>query len=267
MPWSAVWDAPRPFLHPVRSPSGAVLTADAPADHPWHHALWFAIKLVNGENFWEEYDAFGTLRTREVVELAGSAGDAVRAEIDWVRPDGETVALTETRTLTRIDLGAEAYAIDWCESLVPATDVELDRTPFTTWGGYGGLTLRGSPEWRDTELVLADGSRHDRLLGEPSEWCALQGIAPYPDGVDRECGMVLADHPANPRFPTPWYGSNRADTYGEGWANFLNAAFLWHEPLTVAAGTALELRHLVIVHDGPRAPEQIASDVAGWIAR
>ena len=69
MSWSAIWDAPRPFLHPVRTPGGAVLTVEAPADHPWHHALWFTIKFVNGENFWEEYDAFGTLRTRNVVEL------------------------------------------------------------------------------------------------------------------------------------------------------------------------------------------------------
>ena len=28
----------------------------------------------------------------------------------------------------------------------------------------------------------------------------------------------------------PWYGSTRADTYGDGWANFVNAAFLWDEP-------------------------------------
>jgi hypothetical protein len=262
MTWTAVWDAPRPYLHPVRTPAGALLTVEAPADHPWHHALWFSIKFLNGENFWEEYGEFGLLHTRAVHDLPGGG---VEATIEWVRPDAETVALTETRTLTPISIGDDAYAIDWREALVPAADTELDRTPFTTWGGYGGLTLRGAPDWRDTELVLPDGSRHDRLLGERAAWCALQGVAPLPDGSEQPCGVVIADHPDNPRFPTPWYASNRADTYGEGWANFVNAAFLWDEPLSVAGGSTLDLRQLVIVHDGGLDTDRVANVVADWV--
>src|SRR5690606_36318968 len=68
--WTANWDVPRPFVHPVRTPAGAVLSVDAPDDHPWHHALWSTIKYVNGENFWEEYDEFGLLHTTEVHEQA-----------------------------------------------------------------------------------------------------------------------------------------------------------------------------------------------------
>ncbi len=262
MLWSAVWDAPRPFLHPVTTPAGARLTVDAPRDHPWHHALWFAIKLLNGENFWEEYGEFGVLRTRDVVEHVPGG---VRATIDWVRPDGETIAATEQRTLTPVEVGEGAYAIDWSEELVPTVDTVLDRTPFTTWGGYGGLTVRGAPDWHDTRLVLPDGSTHDRLLGERAAWCALQGRAPRPDGDADECGMVLADHPDNPRFPTPWYASNRAETYGDGWANFCNAAFLWDEPMEVRAGATLALRHLVIVADGALDVARTANIVADWV--
>src|SRR3954453_16438217 len=140
--WTPGWDAPRPYLHPVRTPAGALVTTEAPADHPWHHALWFTIKFVNGENFWEEYDEFGLLQTREVVDLDGGG---VRATIEWERPAGRGTALTETRTLTPVDLGDDAYGIDWEEELVPVADSVFDRTPFTTWGGYGGLTLRGGP--------------------------------------------------------------------------------------------------------------------------
>jgi hypothetical protein len=262
--WTPVWDAPRPYLHPLRTPAGALLTAEAPADHPWHHALWFTIKFVNGENFWEEYDEFGLLQTQDVVDLDGGG---VQATIDWRRPDGRGIALTETRTLTPVDLGDDAYGIDWKEELVPVADTVFDRTPFTTWGGYGGLTLRGAPDWRDTELLLPDGTRHDRRLGERGPWCALQGTAADADGNDGVRGVLLADHPGNPRFPTPWYGSNRADTYGEGWANFLNAAFLWDEPLSVSAGTPLRLRHLVVVHDGARTAAELDAIVADWTGR
>jgi hypothetical protein len=263
MGFAAAWDAPRPYLHPVRTPAGAVLTVEAPADHPWHHALWFTIKFVNGENFWEEYDEFGVLVTRAVQELATGG---VQASIDWLRPDRETVALAETRTIVSRRVDDDTYAIEWDEELVPLTDVVLDRTPFTTWGGYGGLTLRGAPDWHDTVLELPDGSRHDRLLGERAEWCALTGTAPRPGG-EGPAGVVMVDHPANPRFPTPWYASNRADTYGEGWANFCNAAFLWDEPLTIAAGDSLRLRHLVLVHDGPLARATVERVVDEWTSR
>ena len=33
--------------------------------------------------------------------------------------------------------------------------VVLDRTPFTTWGGYGGLAFRGAGDWTDTRILLA----------------------------------------------------------------------------------------------------------------
>ena len=29
------------------------------SDHVWHRGIWFAIKLVNGSNFWEEMPPFG----------------------------------------------------------------------------------------------------------------------------------------------------------------------------------------------------------------
>ena len=97
----------------------------------------------------------------------------------------------------------------------------LDRTPFTTWGGYSGLALRGRPDWTDTRFLVADGTAHDRVLGMPSPWCDLSG---HVDGTT--AGVLVLDGPSNPRHPVPWYGSTKADTYGdEGWSNFVNAAF------------------------------------------
>jgi hypothetical protein len=259
--WSPVWDAPRPYVHPLETPAGALLTVEAPADHPWHHALWFTIKFVNGENFWEEYGEFGLLRTRDVA----TGGDTTIATLDWVRPDGETVALTETRRLTHVPLDDATYAIDWSEELVPAVDTVFDRTPFTTWGGYGGLTLRGAPDWHDTTLLLPDGEARDRALGERAPWCILTGTARDRSGTEGTRSFAMFDHPGNPRFPTPWYGSNRADTYGDGWANFLNAAFLWDEPLEVAAGESLRVRHRVVVRDGALDPPSADAMHAAWI--
>lgn len=265
--WQAVWDAPRPFVHPLRTPAGAVLTTDAPADHPWHHGLWSTVKFVDGENFWEEYDEFGLLRTTAVEHSDdGELGPTMTAAIEWDRPGDGGVVIDEERTLGHVELGASEYAIDWTVRLTPRSDVVLDRTPYTTWGGYGGLTLRGAPDWVGTSLRLADGTEEvDHLRGETARWCHLQGVAPLPDGSE-VVGVAILDHPDNPRHPTPWYGSTRADTYGEGWANFCNAAFLWRDPLEVAAGETLTLRHRVVVHDHAWSADRIDAAWQDWVA-
>jgi hypothetical protein len=250
-----VWDAPRPFIHPLTTPAGAVLSVEAPADHPWHHALWFTIKFVNGENFWEEYDEFGTLRTVDVQDTDHS----VTATLEWIAPAGGAVRLRETRTISTTAIDADAYAIDWSERLTVASDTVLDRTPFTTWGGYGGLTLRGAPTWTDTVIRLDDGIERDRTLGEPSSWFAIDGLV-----GETTAGVAMFDHPGNLRSPSPWYASTRADTYGDGWANFVNAAFLWDEAYTLGAGEHLDLRYRVIVHDREWSSERIRSAYTGW---
>jgi hypothetical protein len=223
----------RPNVHPLRSPSGVTLTRDAPTDHLWHHALWFTIKYVNGENFWEETDTYGVLR------------HVSPTVVNWIRPDREAIVIVDERTLTHVDCGDGAYAIDWDVRLTPQTDVVLDRTPFTTWGGYGGLAFRGRSDWTDTRLLLDDGKERDRVLGDPSMWCDLSGSV---DGTT--AGVLIVDHPSNPTTPVPWYGSTRAPAYGDGWSNFLNAAFLWAAPIEVAAHDTLGFRYRVVVHDG-----------------
>lgn len=224
----------RPNVHPLSTPGGSVLTCDAPEDHPWHHALWFTIKYVNGDNFWEEYDDYGVLRHQD------------DSTIHWIKPDRETVVIVDRRTLTEVDLGEDAYALDWSIDLTPTEDVVLDRTPFTTWGGYGGLAFRGRPDLTDTRFLLDDGSVHDRMLGVESTWCDLSG---HVDGGTG--GVLIVDHPGNPRSPVPWYGSVRNENYGdEGWSNFVNAAFLWDEPLQWSEGQPLSFRYRIVVHDG-----------------
>ncbi|MFZ6003263.1 MAG: PmoA family protein [Actinomycetota bacterium] len=239
----------RPNVHPVATPAGIVLTRDAPPDHPWHHGLWFTIKLVNDENYWEEAPPYGVLRHVDA--------DTVH----WIRPDRETVVMIDKRSIVEVEIDDGAYAIDWSITLEPQVDVVLDRTPFTTWGGYGGLALRGRGDWTDTRLLLDDGTSHDRVLGAPSAWCDLSGRV---DGSS--AGLLLMHAPTNVRHPVPWYGSTKADTYGEeGWSNFLNAAFLWEAPLTVAAGERLPLDFRIIVHDGVWEADRCHAEWSRWV--
>lgn len=291
--WTYRWgEVPRPFVHPVTTPSGHVLSVDSPADHPWHHALWFTIKFVNGENFWEEYDDFGLLVQDSPPAVTTSDEGVTRAvsHLAWHSPTGDGapvggdathdgIVMREVCVMEQRQLAVDASAMDWDLRLEPIVDVTLDRTPFTTWGGYGGLTLRGRPDWHDTVLRLPDGSERARVLGDRAPWCALDGTmgstaygddeAGEPEGVPLvgpEVGMVMFDHPGNPNHPTPWYASTRADTYGQdGWSNFANAAFLWDGPVRVPAGGKLRLRHRFIAHDRRWPLDRIRQEWDAWL--
>ena len=72
--------SPRPYLHPVRTLAGTVVTDHQPADHVWHLGVGVALQDVNGINFWG-----GRTYTRD-------AGRYV-----W-RPDHGTVVRTSSTT-------------------------------------------------------------------------------------------------------------------------------------------------------------------------
>jgi hypothetical protein len=223
----------KPFFHPVTTPSGRCLTRARPPDHPWHLGLWFAVKFVNTDNFWEEIEPFG----RVISRTPGSA-DAV---LDWVAPDGGHPLIEHRTVATSLD--ETATCVDWHVRLTATVDVLLDRTPYNgVWGGYGGLAFRGAGDWSDTSLVLASESTPtERVVGAPARWCLLSS---------EEAGVLLLDHPANLRHPTPWYGSTRNPIYGDLRSNFVNAAFLFDGPLILGPGTTLDIRHRVLVRDG-----------------
>ena len=267
--WTYEWGArKKPAIHPLRSPAGHVLTRMQPDDHPWHRAVWFTIKYVGEDNFWEEQQPYGVLRHTETPEVLGpdDAGRVtIAGDVVWIRPDRITTAILEYRRLTHIPIDDHAYAIDVDTVLTPPDDTVLDRTPFTTWGGYGGLAMRGRSDWHDTRLMLDDGESRERAIGVPSRWCDLTG--PIGQGDEAVAGVAFLDHPDSPRHPVPWYASTRAATYGdEGWSNFVNAAFLFHDPLPLAAEEPLRFRYRLIVHDGWWDAERIDAAWSGYAA-
>lgn len=242
--WRYVYGGrPKPYFHPVCTPAGHCLTLFEPHDHVWHRGLWYTIKFINGENFWEEHAPFGTQQTLlpPSVEHMADGRISMRSALDWLRPGGESRVFYEQRRIDYVPLDAHAYALDFETALTAQADLLLDRTPYTTWGGYGGLIVRGTRNWQETRLLFPDGSTSDRPTGIPAAWCDMSGK--LDGGPDQTGGVAMFDHPENPRHPTPWYGATGAGHY-------FNAAFLFHEPMNVAGGQTLTFRYRVLVHDG-----------------
>lgn len=238
-------DTPKPFFHPVLTPAGHCVTLLSPHDHIWHRGIWFTIKFINGENFWEEKEKgeFGTQVTLQPPDILHESDGAVciSSRQEWRRPGDAGVVFDEQRLLTYRPFAPDAYAIDWSVSLAARDNLLLDRTVYTTWGGYSGLAVRGNRNWQDTKLLFADGSMTDRPTGWPGPLCDLSGT--FDGGRNQEGGIAVFDHPDNVRHPSPWYGNT-------GSGHFFNAAFLFHEPMTLKKTQKLTLKYRTLIHDG-----------------
>lgn len=243
---------PKPYFHPVRTPQGHTLSLAEPFDHLWHRGLWFTFKFVNGDNFWEEREEFGSQVVCGVPRIVHDDPDSVTIsmELDWMPPGDGDAVLSEQRTITYRP-GVDADTYDWSTVITPHREIELDRTPYTTWGGYGGLSFRGSRHWHVDRYLLPDGAVERLTPGTRAEWCDLSGRIDGGPGLTG--GLAMLDHPDNVCFPTPWYA-------GSGSGTFINAALLFHKPMSLTEGEELRLRYRVLVHDDIWNADRLASE-------
>ncbi len=261
--------APKPFCHPVRDAQNNVLTARSPLDHFWHRGIWFAWKFVNGVNYWEERDAvFGRQITIDppIIALIPNQPNAVQwtNEIAWQDTrdgDAPTVRLRETRQiLCTFHENQSVLTLDWVCEQTAQEDVLLDRTPYTTWGGYGGIVARTTQAVHKQKIRFDDNSETDRPLGEPHLWGGMEGQLDTLENGEAWMGLVLMPSPRNRRFPEPFYGGVKP------FVNFYGPAPLFHEPLALQKGEVL--RHAVRVLFVPRriAVDNIAPYYEAWDA-
>lgn len=210
-------DAPRPFLHPLSTLSGRVVSDDGPPDHPWHHGLSLAIANVTlasepqGANFWGgptfgdgQYRTLDNLGSQVVREIRSDGGDAaVSLLLDWRSAAGRPL-LEETRVLrfAYADGAPEpGWTLEWRSALQNVADEPIGFGSPTTAGrpaaGYGGLFLRAAPSLHDAEVLL-DGHPVpvEKAMGCRGNAMTLRGS-----------GAVLTMTAAadNPVSPTTWF--------------------------------------------------------------
>jgi hypothetical protein len=256
---TAVWqfnygtNQPKPFFHPVALPGGPVLTVDRPADHAWHHALWFAWKFINDVNYWEP--AAGATQSEGRTEWDEARVDtrpdySARIAMDLrYRPAGKDPVLTEQRL---VEISAPdkqgMYYQDWTLNFTAAgKDVVLSRTPIpgepegVPWGGYAGLSVRLNNALAEAQAVTTEGP-----IAFSGGTYRGKALAMDYSGIiaQREVGMAILDHPANLNSPSPWYAIK------DNPMRYFSPAVLCFAPHTIKAGQSLRLRYRVMVHPG-----------------
>ena len=247
-------DEGKPCIHPLAAVGGKVLSGLRPDDHPWHRALWFSWKFINGVNYWEENRVTGKsagrtslLDTRRT-ELPGGV---VRVEMDLTYAPAATGdrILDEFRTLEIHPLDADgAYRIDWSSRfLALKNDVILDRTPppgepgGKDWGGYAGYSLRMNREVAGGVFANSEGQTGSATHRQPARWLSYSK-----PGVG---AVLFLDHPTNLRHPAKWY-------VAEGMPYF-SPSVIHDAPHTIKAGDTLRLQYRLVIQ-----PSAVESDFA-----
>jgi hypothetical protein len=238
---------PKACFHPLVTPKGHVLSGWMSSDHVWHRGLWFTIKLINDANFWEEEALYGIQQSlsEPKVELLSEDSAQITHALEWTA-QATGVVFKEKRILTMTSDADGITYLTWNTTLHATQALILDRTPFTTWGGYSGMSIRTNREVHEVRFRVPGDQTCEALTGQTHDWVVLEGR--MDGGPDERVSMGIIDHPDNPRSPSPWYGkSNNGFT-------FLNAAFLFHDPLHVGHGEELHFRYRIAYRDGTWQP-------------
>jgi hypothetical protein len=249
--------SPRPYLHPIQTPSGIVVTDLAPADHPWHAGLSLAVADVGGDNLWggntfvagQGYvllDDHGRMELSGPIEAAelGSACSELRFDVIWRDRRGEPI-VRERRTIGGSATSLpEAWVLTARSELTNLTCRPLSFGSPGTRGrpdaGYGGWTLRLAPGLRGCEVLTSAAPGIDvgeRAMGQPASWVCYRG-----GGVT----LVMADA-STPRAQPAWYV--RAEAFPA-----VGPAPFFHNVVELAPGATLNLAVAVIIADGGHDP-------------
>ncbi|MHC4394677.1 MAG: DUF6807 domain-containing protein [Planctomycetota bacterium] len=247
----------KPYFHPLSLTDGTELTWLRPSDHPWHRALWFSWKYINGLNYWEEDATTGRSEgITELFEIKAFANQDYSAQfeikLNYHPPEKPTV-LTEKRMMIvhRPDENG-CYRIDW-QSIFTAgsEDVILDRTPIPgeedgkSWGGYAGLSARLAENASEWQVIDSQGRKDLQANKKHARWLDFSFKT-----VDGNIGgIAMFDHPLNPRHPSPWYVIMAEPM------RYFTPAFLYYNPYTLPAGKSLTLQYRILIHPGRPKPE------------
>lgn len=254
-------ESPRPYLHPVRTLAGGLVSIYRPHDHVWHKGIAWSLPNVGTENFW---GGPSFVRDKGYVQLGNNGtmasrslsvdGDTITQALDWVTAAGERW-FEEHRTL-RLSLVDSAWLLTFATAMRNVRGATIAIGSPTTEGrpnaGYGGLMWRGPRSFTDGEVILPAATGGDQLMGERAPWLAFRGRH---DGSGRTSTLVFVDAPTNPGHPTQWFVRSTP------FACACPAPFFSAE-VPVAADETLSLRYAVVIADGAPEPAALVSQVA-----
>ncbi|WP_329113791.1 PmoA family protein [Streptomyces sp. NBC_01465] len=271
----ADWEAPKPYLHPLRTLADHVVTDYRPNDHRWHKGLQMTASHLSGQNLWggntyvhgEGYLALpervGSMAHVAFDELSSDEDRTVIAErLTWHPHNGDLWA-DESRRIEVHDVDADSgsWALTWTSAVTNRRSEPLRFGSPTTQGrelaGYTGLFWRGPRAFRDGRIQTAD-DEGPQVMGAQAPWLAYTGEH---DGADGYATLVFEHAPENGHagergsHPAHWFVRN--DPFAA-----VAPSLAFHDELVLAPGDTLTRRYRVVVAEGSWERPEIAKYLA-----
>ncbi|MEX2260937.1 MAG: PmoA family protein [Bryobacteraceae bacterium] len=245
--YSDRWD--KPFLHPILSGSGEVVTRGWPVDplpgdsndHTWHRGLWYGHGDVNGVDFWREKgrDLTGRMIPKRPPQ---PKGDRITADLALVAPDGKHHGTIRESLRFYSDDAARYIDIEVTLMADAGMPMKFGDTE------EGALGFRFSDDFREdrgAKMRNSEGAAGKPIWGKRARWTDYS--------VERKgkpLGVAIMDHPSNPRHPTYWhardYGLNSVNPFG---VRDFTKDKSQDGSLTVPAGGKTVFRYRVAIHE------------------
>jgi hypothetical protein len=246
---------PRPYLHPVRTRAGVVVSADHPADHDWHNGVGVVIPDVNGTNFWgggTYVHGQGYLMLDDHGVIVGESpnldGDGFSQDLQWMGRDG-SVQLREQRSISWSAIDPQTWRLIFESQLRADTGATLASpgSKGRLGAGYGGFFWR-FPACDNVEVYTAETRGEDEVHGSAAPWIAWSADFTAGPGLGGPATIVIAA-PSSATAAEPWFVRVR-DYPGIG------SALAWDSPTVLPPGAELSRRFDVAIADGRLTEEQ-----------
>ncbi len=244
-------ESPRPYLHPLRTLGGRVVTSYRPEDHVWHKGLALSLPHVGSQNLWggvtwvrgqgyRQLENNGSMRHVAFDEAAADERHAdVTQRLEWLTCSGEVFFPELRRLKVEVRPAANAWVLGFAIRFVNVSGAPVAIGSPTTNGrphaGYGGLFWRGPSSFTGGPVSSVDGAGGDERMGIHAPWLAI---------ADGASTVLMVDAPDNPGHPTRWFVRSTP------FACLCPAPFFDTEAL-IALNGAMALRYAVVIADGP----------------
>ena len=197
-------ESPRPYLHPIRTLDGDLVSVFRPHDHVWHKGMTWSLPHFGHENFWggptfskeagyQQLDNNGSM-DHDRIDALDVSDDLVRFShhLSWRTQAGAHV-VDESRTLTT-RFADDGWVLVYETAMTNVSSATIQIGSPTTAGrenaGYGGLFWRGPRSFTDGTVLAQQGTGGDELRGQRAAWMGFSGKH---DSNDRASTIIIAD--------------------------------------------------------------------------
>jgi len=265
----------KPYLMPLRSASGVVVTRGfpvvndvsagnpkGPSFEPHQRPLYFGHGDLDGLDFWQEpvfdkyytdhgHQAYGHMLLKALDKPAATGDSAtIRASFTLNSPNNRVIG-DETQSFT-FGGDRQTRTID-CEFVLHATNGPLDIGDTKE----GTFAIRLTPELSapHEHMLNSNGEVGEKAIwGKPADWVSYSGTV-----GGKPVSVTIFDSPKSFRHPTTWharaYGLFAANPFGiREFSGDPNKDGSW----TIPEGKSLTFRYRVVISDGQISAAQIS---------